>query len=123
MFQSHVHFGIPLRMLFAGGTAYDAARAAFGFEPAYQPRIPRYTPGRPTQPATPPRGVTPTASPTSPAKSRPAVTESHARSTVRGHKCAWPGCKTKVTGRATYCGATCRKRAQRARDKKAGATR
>ena len=116
MFTDHPMFGFPLRMLFQAGTAYDAAKRAFDFPHAELPHIPRYVPGRPAQPASP---VTPPAS----KKSQVPVTPKRDAPVAHSHKCAAPGCRKKVSGKATYCGATCRKRAQRARDKKNGVSR
>jgi len=111
MWASRPFAGLPLQVLFSDETAYNALRHALKSAPAYQPHIPAYVPPAPARKAEPV-----TAQPSRVTKaSRPPV--------ARGHRCAGPNCDKKCHGKAVYCGATCRKRAQRARDKKAGVSR
>lgn len=112
MFTHRIELGFPTRILFQPGTAYEAAARAFGIPYTELPHIPRYSPAGPTEPA--PKVTMPV-----PTKSQSTVTPK----VTHGHKCAGPGCRKKCSGKATYCGATCRKRAQRARDKKNGVSR
>lgn len=114
MFQTgHPFFPFPMLTLFQPETAWRAAARAFSPERAELPHIPRYVPHGQPAPVTP----------AAPKVSRPPVTKKSQPRASRGqHKCAWPGCANKVGPKATYC-TKCRKRAQRARDKKNGVSR
>lgn len=114
MFKTH--------LLFKGGSARDATAAFFAGLGATIPPITPPAPEKPVQPATPPISGTVTLA-AEPPRSRKTSRSRHANAKGDGHKCAWKECDRVVTGKKVYCGSTCRKRAQRDRDKVEGVRR